>query len=543
MRKILAIAVLLAAAAVVIVAARFEGSGKRRPAAVNEPAPRERVDARVRETLDREAEEDAAVETLCSTCHVQPPPDCEPRRRWLGRIELMYSFARGPRPVTPNRLLPIEAPIRYYTTRAPEELPVPSDALGSPPSTLRFERRLVALEAISAPPAISFVKFVRLSDAGPEQLLICDMRHGLVVLWTPSQPKEPAKIIARVPHPCRTQVVDLDRDGLRDLLVGNLGEFEPLDTDKGSVVWLRNRGGDRFESVVLADKLSRVADLQAVDFDGDGDLDIVAAAFGQVTTGGIVYLENVTKDWSRPEFEPSVLDYRVGASDVPSVDLNQDGHPDFVALLSQEHEKVIAFVNRGWGSFSQETIYAAPHCRWASVGIRLLDLNGDGRTDVLMANGDQVEFGPIIRPYHGVAWLENEGTYPFTYHRLTHMPGAHTLLPADLDGDGNMDIVSSAFIPTFNPNWPGSKLLDSVVWLRQTAPGEFKRYSLETSTPFHPVGDVGDIDGDGDIDIVMGNFSMYPSKGADHKACLSVFENQLRQEIRSPTPEIRNKLQ
>jgi hypothetical protein len=286
-----------------------------------------------------------------------------------------------------------------------------------------------------------------------------------------------------------------------------------------------------------------VADLQAVDFDGDGDLDIVAAAFGQVTTGGIVYLENVTKDWSRPEFEPSVLDYRVGASDVPSVDLNQDGHPDFVALISQEHEKVVAFVNRGWGSFSQETIYAAPHCRWASVGIRLLDLNGDGRTDVLMANGDQVEFGPIVRPYHGVAWLENEGTYPFTYHRLTHMPGAHTLLPADLDGDGNMDIVSSAFIPTFNPNWPGSKLLDSVVWLRQTAPGEFKRYSLETSTPFHPVGEVGDIDGDGDIDVVMGNFAMYPSKDADHKACLSVFENQLRQEIRSPKREIRNNLQ
>ena len=422
----------------------------------------------------------------------------------------------------------MHVPVRYFTSRAPEELPVPEGALGSPPSPLGFQRRSIRLDAIPSPAAISCVKFVRLTNDGPVQLLVCDMRHGLVVLWTPSRPDEPAKVIGRVPHPCRVQVVDLDGDGLRDILVANLGEFWPLDTDKGSVVWLRNRGKDRFDAVVLADKLSRVADLQAADFDGDGDLDIVLAAFGQVNTGGIVYLENVTKDWAHPEFEPVVLDYRAGASDVQAADLNRDGHPDFVALVSQEHEKVIAFLNRGWGSFSQETIYAAPHCAWASVGIRLTDLNGDGKTDVLLANGDQVEFNPVLRPYHGLAWLENKGTYPFTHHWITHMPGAHTLLPCDLDGDGKVDIVSSAFIPTFDPSLPVAKRLDSVVWLRQTAPGQFKRYSLETGDPFHPVGDVGDIDGDGDIDVVMGNFNMFPSKDDSSKACLTVFENRLK---------------
>jgi len=426
-------------------------------------------------------------------------------------------------------------PVNYYVSRAPEELPVPDDALGARRSPLPFQRRSLKLDAIPSPPAISCVKFVRLSDEAPTQLLICDMRHGLVVLWTFSRESEPARVIALVPNPCRVQVVDLDGDGLRDIVVANLGEFWPVDTDKGTVVWLRNRGNGRFENIVLADKLSRVSDLQAVDFDGDGDLDIVAAAFGQVDTGGIVYLENVTKDWSHPEFEPMVLDYRAGASDVAAVDLNGDGHPDFVALLSQEHEKVIAFLNRGWGSFRQEVLYAAPHCRWGSVGIRLVDLNGDGKMDVLMANGDQVEFGPVLRPYHGLAWLENKGTYPFTYHRLTHMPGTHTLLPADLDGDGKIDIVSSAFIPTFNPDWPSAKRLDSIVWLRQTAPGKFQRYSLETATPFHPVGDVGDIDGDGDIDIVLGNFIMFPSKDEAQSACLTVLENRLKSHPR-PKP-------
>jgi hypothetical protein len=204
--------------------------------------------------------------------------------------------------------------------------------------------------------------------------------------------------------------------------------------------------------------------------------------------------------------------------------------------LSQEHEKVIAYLNRGWGSFTQETIYAAPHCLWSSVGIRLIDLNGDGRMDVLLANGDQVEFSPIIRPYHGVAWLENTGSYPFVYHRITHMPGAHTLLTADLDGDGKIDIVTGAFIPTFNPKWPDAERLDSVAWLRQTSPGEFKRYALETSTPFHPVGDVGDLDGDGTVAVVLGNFIMFPSKDVDSKACLTVFKSRKASKTRPSSP-------
>ena len=270
--------------------------------------------------------------------------------------------------------------------------------------------------------AIANVKFVRLGHGAPTQLLITDMRWGLVMLWTPSRPNEPAQVIGRIPHPCRTFVVDLDKDGLPDILVANLGEFFPADTDKGSVEWLRNRGHGRFEQITLIKGLGRVADVQAADFDGSGRLSLVVGEFGCVTTGKLLYLENCTTDWSHPDFEPIPLDYHTGTSDVKVVDLNGDGAMDFIALQSQESEHVFAMLNRGRGNFRQETIYRAPHPRWGSTGIVLCDLNGDGKMDVLFNHGDSVELPATLRPYHGVSWLENKGTFPFTYHRLTHYP-------------------------------------------------------------------------------------------------------------------------
>jgi hypothetical protein len=61
-----------------------------------------------------------------------------------------------------------------------------------------------------------------------------------------------------------------------------LGVFWPQDTDEGRVVWPRGRGGEKFETLVLVDHLSRVNEVQAADFDGDGDLDILCNNGDQV---------------------------------------------------------------------------------------------------------------------------------------------------------------------------------------------------------------------------------------------------------------------
>jgi hypothetical protein len=467
------------------------------------------------------------VENLCSTCHVLPPPDVEPKRLWPQKIREMYGYAQNERPIPKSKLPPIEVPTEYFTARAPEYLPLAEGAIGSPPSPLAFTRRLITLEAIPEVSAVSSVTFVRLTDESPTQLLVCDMRHGVVVLWTPSRIDEPARVIGRIAHPSHTHVVDLDGDGLRDILVANLGIFWPQDTTDGSVVWLRSLGNEQFEPISLMEGANRVNSVRTADFDGDDDLDLVIAVFGNLTSGSIAYFENLTEDYSQPDFEGISLDDRTGTSDVPVVDLNGDGHPDFIALQSQENDHVLAFLNRGWGSFKTETIYKAPHPRWGSTGIRIIDLDSDGDFDVLFNHGDSFQIPPIPRPYHGFGWLENRGTFPFTYHRLTHLPGAHTSLPADMDGDGDLDLVSCAFIPPFNMEWPNAQLMETVVWLEQTSPGRYQRYFLELGTPFHPCGDLGDYDDDGDIDIVLGNFVMSANGNDIWEFSITVLENSL----------------
>lgn len=467
-----------------------------------------------------------AIEEFCTTCHVLPPADCEPREAWAAKIRQMYHVAQSVRPVQLPIFPPVRETIDYYTSRAPDRLLLSEDAMGSSPSPLVFKRRAITLDAIPDNAAVSSVAFARLRDDAPTQLLVSDMRHGVVVLWTPSDRDQPAQVVGRASNPSHANVVDLDMDGLRDILVADLGVFWNQDTTNGAVVWLRARRDGEFETIVLLDGISRVNDVQAEDFDDDGDLDLVVAIFGNMTTGRIVYMENLTEDWSRPDFEAISLDEHTGASDVPVRDLNGDGQPDFIALQSQESERVVAFLNRK-GSFVPETIYAAPHPRWGSTGIRLIDMDEDGDVDVLLNHGDAIEYEPVLRPYHGFGWLENDGSFPFGYHRLAHLPGAHTSLCADLDGDGDRDLVSSVFIPFFDPKGPGAASLETVVWLEQVSPGSYRRYYLETGTPFHPCGALGDYDDDGDIDIVLGNFSMSSSERVSSGSCITVLENRL----------------
>ena len=460
-----------------------------------------------------DATDQQQAKAVCGTCHPLPPPDILPRQAWRDEfIRMMF--------IRENRLPPIGPPgvvnrtiqlppdmaqvLPFFTSHAPERLPAPETWPDPSESPVRFTRHLLTMPDMPNTPAVSNVNLVHFTNDKQVDVLGTDMRQGLVFVGQPGRSDGTLSIVASIPHPAHVVLTDVDHDGLQDLLVADLGQFLPADHHDGAVIWLRGLGKGKFGAFWL-DGWPRVADVEAADFNGDGKADLAVAAFGWRKTGQIAILENTTVNPSQPAFTNHTIDPRTGGIHIIPVDLNHDGKMDFVTVLAQEHETVLAYINKGTGDFSfeQKVIYAAPHPNWGSSGIQLVDLDKDGDLDVILTHGDTFDDG-IVKPYHGIQWLENTGTIPSSStrsrrclefacdcrrrRRRRRPRHRRVCAPGERVGRGREHIA-------------GARLA------RADQTRSVRAHTIEKGTPRHATLDVGDIDGDGHLDIVVGNFS------------------------------------
>jgi hypothetical protein len=352
-------------------------------------------------------------------------------------------------------------------------------------------------------PWISHVNVVDLDRDGRNDILACDDKLNGVVWLRQTAPAQFAEstLMAGLPSPVHVEAVDMDADGDLDLLVACMGEVFPNNDKIGSVVILENDGRQNFTKHVIAERIARVTDIRAGDFDGDGRLDLAVAQFGY-DQGEVRWMRNLG-GW---QFESRILLNLSGAINVCVADLNGDRTPDIAVLVSQQWEEVHLFENDGKGNFTGKILFGSTNEDYGSSGISLADLNRDGRPDILYSNGDGFAYAdPGKRPWHGLQWLENVGGGNFRYHRIGDLPGAYSPVGVDLEGRGTMDIVCvSGFNDWQNPAAP------ALVVFRNDGKQNFTMHVLAHAPIQLITCAAGDLDGSGRPSIVTAGFYSYP---------------------------------
>ena len=182
-------------------------------------------------------------------------------------------------------------------------------------------------------------------------------------------------------------------------------------------------------------------DVAIADLDGDGNLDV--AGSGWRISNQFAWFENRDGVWVKHIIDDDAPESRA----VCAADVNGNGLIDIVGTASKRGE-VAWYQNPGNSldsPWTKHVIDTAPR----PIHGHPVDMDGDGDIDLVMALGFDLPKGADPTGTQQIVWYENDGSSgigPWPNHVISeHFPEAFEAIAADLDGDGQVEVVATAW--------------------------------------------------------------------------------------------------
>ncbi len=281
-------------------------------------------------------------------------------------------------------------------------------------------------------------------------------------------------IVTTLADPVAVAATDLDRDGDLDVLgAGNTAD---------QVLWWDNSAGDgsTWTAYPISTQFDGARALHPADINQDGLMDVIGAA---EVADDVLWWQStaIHRNAEYPVTRAVLVDGNMdGAFSMAAGDLNQDGMPDFLGGSFSTGE--VAWYQNGthgqtWTKFTIGNLF----------GVRALavaDLNGDARLDVLAAGQNA----------NAIVWWANNGAGVFGSVQTIEANFAEAVwvTTGDLDGDGDQDVLGAGFSEE-TISW----------WENVDGLGTFgARHDLVTGYAGAISAAIADLDQDGDLDVV-----------------------------------------
>lgn len=473
------------------------------------------------------------VKTHCSGCHQYPEPSLLDKPTWESHVlpRMGYMFGIYPHDsirreligkgksagivemantFPKEQLLPdsIWSIIKdHYLSLAPDRLENPGKG--------KIGTGLKLFEVVEgsyrhSPPGTTCVSFSKdglyIADAHTEQIYYFDKQ---LRLQSAANTKEGAVWI---------------NNREKSLFITVMGSFSPTDAPSGFLMELPKNKRGKVRKII--DQLKRPVHTSFGDLNQDGLEDIVICEFAK-WTGRLTWWEQT----SPGDYKMHLLSPRLGAIKAYIKDLNSDKLPDVVALFGQGDEGIFAYYNQGNGEFKEEALVRFPPS-YGSSFFNLFDFNGDGFDDIIHTAGDNADYPPLMKPYHGIRIYQNSGANQFEEVFFWRQHGAYNAIPFDYDQDGDIDIAAISFFPDFEKTPE-----ESFIYLENKGDGSFEASTFEDpSRGRWIVMDHDDWDGDGDEDLVLGALAFevvpdnkgYVKKWMENGLSFVILENKLK---------------